>query len=102
LIYLPNWYNKNMSLRKKSNLKYNRMEKVEDGYYYFQLLFQDDNVDHFEEYYHPFWNQCMWWLHDGDGTCNSMTEYHGMYVLTLLRKLSIKTAKEVVDDKGWN
>lgn len=92
-----------MSLRKKSNLKYNRMKKVEDEYYYFQLLFQEENAhNRFEIHYHPFWMQPFWWSHEGDGTCNSMAEYHGMHVLTLLRKLSVKTAQEVVDDKGWN
>ncbi len=89
-----------MSWRRKDNNKYNRSEEVE----YWLTLIEE------EVYWHCPWQhdwdddytwEHPWWDYYGGGAVNSMNEYHQMKVLTLLRKLNVKTATVVIKERGW-
>lgn len=92
-----------MSLRRKTNHKYNRMVSKEEEIF-ISNHWEDPGPytrwDRDEEEIMRFWIDEM--RYRGDGVCYNMGEYHGMYVLTLLRYLNIKTAQEVVNERGWN
>jgi len=95
-----------MSLRRKTNNRYNRaLEKDTLDSYYNKLDGYDDYWSD-EECYVPFWRaRRNWWDDDMEidwGCPKSMLEYHGMHVMTLLRGLNIKTATEELYAKGWN
>lgn len=88
-----------MSLRRKKFPTYNRMEVKEETYYWLELLFQEETSDwnDWDEY---GWG-IDWWDYAGSGSVRNMNEYHQMRLLTLLRKLNIRTAREQVNSMGW-
>jgi len=89
-----------MSLRRKKYPTYNRMEMKEETQYWMHLLFQEEHHewDDFDEY--GAWG-IMWWDYDGGGAVMSMDELNQMHLMTLLRKLNIKTAKQIANERGW-
>ena len=76
------------------------MEFKEETFYWMELLLQEDNHewDDFDEY--GAWG-IMWWDYDGGGAVMSMDELNQMHLMTLLRKLNIKTAKQIANERGW-
>lgn len=91
-------YNGCMSLRKYK--KYNRAEEKEEKFYWIDLLFEEqhrewDWVDEF-----PDWFDLYASYNDG-GFCHNMEEFHKMKVLTLLRKLHLNSAYDIVCERGW-
>lgn len=88
-----------MSWQSNKYFGYNRDDDKEEFQYWLELFNQ-------EHYYDPIanlWDEdCDWWYYYGaPGYVGSMDEYHQMKVMTLLRKLNIKSAIELAKEKGW-
>ena len=87
-----------MSLRRTKWPSYNRMEAKEETFYWMELFAEDHYGWHDDWPDDSAWD---WYYYGAPGYLGSMDEYHQMKVLTLLRKLSIGTAKATADDRGW-
>lgn len=88
-----------MSLRRKKYPTFNRMQVKEETFYWLEL-FQCDPYewDYWDEY--GSWG-IDWWDYPGSGSVDNMNQYHQMKLLTLLRKLDIRTAREEANSNGW-
>lgn len=87
-----------MSWRGSRFSSYNREEDKEEFHYWMELFNQETWYDPVE----PFWCDGDWWHYYGaPGYISNMDEFHKMKVTTLLRKLNIKSAKELAKEKGW-
>jgi hypothetical protein len=86
-----------MSWRSDRTDKYNRSEHNE---YWLQIVEQETDC-----WYPYYWDDedHSWWSYYGErpGYVGSMDEYHQMKVLTLLRKLNIRTASGLAYERGW-
>lgn len=76
------------------------MEVKEDTQYWLELLFQEEHHDWDDWDEYGSWG-IDWWDYPSSGVVNNMNEYHQMRLMTLLRKLNIRTAKEEANSWGW-
>ena len=92
-------YNKPMSLRALRHKVFNRAKELEDVNAFWQSLFHEDinNCDWWDD--DDYWYR--WDDHMGSGSVSSMEQYHQMHLLTLLRSLAIRTARDEANDSGW-
>lgn len=100
-------YNGLVSKRAKSFKKWNRSkDKTEHPPFFISIY----------SYFYSYedWDYSWWMWGDEDeypydyrdrcyraGYVSDTDEYHRMKVLTLLGKLNIRTAKTIVEDRGW-
>lgn len=89
-----------MSLRALRHKAFNRAKELEEVNAFWQSLFYEDMHD------------CDWWDDDylswyrwddymGSGSVENMEQYHQMHLLTLLRSLAIRTARDKTSEYGW-
>lgn len=89
-----------MSWRSDRTEKYNRSEETE---YWIKLVTEEIYWDcpwmhdWDEDDYYGMWS----YYHGMPGEVTSMDEYHTMKVLTLLRKLNLRAARDATKDRGW-
>lgn len=89
-----------MSWNRSIFKKFNRQNEREKCNYLLNFFYKDDTRhlwDTHEEF--KIWADIL--TYDGDGKCHSMKEYHQMHLLTLLRRLGIKSAEIIICDRGW-
>ena len=86
-----------MSWRSNKSNKYNRAEETE---YWLQLV--DDQED---SYWYPWgcwWDDDAWWDdYWYDDGIQSMEQLAQFRLLTLLRLLSLRSARQETEDRGW-
>lgn len=88
-----------MSLRAIRHKVFNRAKELEDLNVFWQSLFYEDMYE--RNWWYDDDDYGTWWSYDGSGSVTSMEQYHKMHLLTLLRSLAIRTAKEEANSYGW-
>lgn len=89
-----------MSWHSNKSSGYDRQDAHEITHYYI-TLFEDQQWD---GPYYSAWDdneEDDWFFWGRSGYVSSMDEYHGICVLTLLRKLSLGIARKELKERGW-